>query len=587
MASGWLNHKQLLLVKGIGKTAGDSLSAENDPVVISLMSGLITLDGQGWNPEVAQVKNGGIWADSPLNDGRELLAAAVGNVTEKITVLVTATAYLDVMRALSSLNQMANDCRDYWQTEYQIEPVYLTWEAGCGAGPQYALLYNIEVSPDYLDAPSPAMRVSLSLEREPYWRGIPPGANPKMWSYYVNSAHPQFNKNGASLLSGSDHLIVATLQNKHEWTPAAAGLQLTSISKNYIDVAASQVPGDAPALVEIGIEPSSNEINIITSYIGHTTKPFTATGHDNVTRAQALILNAGDSNGAGNIVKTVVTSETGVKSNNSAVNYYNGVRTVTGADADWTTAAQWGAPTAFTPILQLDREIYRGSFVAFARAFNTSAASPVVTDMRMRLQIGEGSNPSAMMNNIVLPEVQVPLLATNTDFDLTYLGMFSLPLAERSVVSGVGYGRQIQEASNNITITLQQRVDVATANRTFTLIDVVLMPIDEGLMSVIQNAGSTSTQMSLICDNTGYMTRGEGRQVVFSFLRNFADAYITTGGISTESRGQGITLKPNTAQRLYFINSFFVSSGATRRGLMDNFTVRMNIVPRWAGIRDV
>jgi hypothetical protein len=586
MASGWLNHKQLLLVKGIGKTAGDSLSAESDPVVISLMSGLITLDSQGWNPEVAQVKNGGIWADSPLNDGRELLAAAVGNVTEKITVLVAATAYLDVMRALSSLNQMANDCRDYWQTEYQIEPVYLTWEAGCGAGPQYALLYNIEVSPEYLDAPSPTMRVSLSLEREPYWRGIPPGANPNMWSYYVNSAHPQFNKNGASLLSGTDHLIVATLQNKHEWTPAAAGLQLTAISKNYIDIAASQVPGDAPALVEIGIEPSSTEINIITSYIGHTTKPFTATGHDGVTRAQALILNAGDSNGAGNIVKTVVTSETGVKSNNSAVNYYNGVRTVTGIDPDWTTSAMWGGTTAFAAVIRPDKEIYRGTFAVFARAFNTSAVSPVVTDMRMRLQIGEGADPSNNMAYVFLPEVQVPLLGSNSDFDLTYLGMFTLPLSERSVSSGLGYGRQIQEVSSNVMFTLQQRVDVATANRTFTLIDLVLMPIDEGLMSVVQNSIAITTQMSLICDNTGYMTRGEGRQVAFSFLRNFSDAYITTGGIANEARGQGITLKPNTAQRLYFINSFFLSGG-TRRGLMDNFTVRMNIVPRWAGIRDV
>lgn len=132
----WLDHKQLMIIKGIGKTPGDIYSAENDPVIVNLMSGIITLDQNGWSPEIAQVKSGGVWVDSPLSDGRELLAAAAGNVIEKMTVIIADSSYLSVMKALSGLNQMANDCRDYWQTEYQIDPVYLAWWAGCGVGTQ-------------------------------------------------------------------------------------------------------------------------------------------------------------------------------------------------------------------------------------------------------------------------------------------------------------------------------------------------------------------------------------------------------------------------------------------------------------------
>jgi len=316
MANDWLNHKELKIIKGLGRTPGDTNSAENDPVIVNLMGGIITLDD--WTPQVAQVKNGGVWVDSPLSDGRELLAAAAGNVVEKISVIITDGSYLGAMKALSGLNQMANDCRDYWQSEAQFDPVYLAWWAGCGIGTQYALLSNIEVSPDYQGGINPTIRVSIALEREPYWRGIPPGANPKIWSYYVNTAHPQFNYNVASLVSGTDHLIKSIMTNKFEWTAAAYGLQSIPLnvvgqnSQNYIDISASQVPGDAPALVEMGITTDTGVPADI--YIGRTSKRLSGTGHDGIARVSSLILNAGDGNGTGVVVKTAAGAANGVVS---------------------------------------------------------------------------------------------------------------------------------------------------------------------------------------------------------------------------------------------------------------------------------
>ena len=37
VAGTWLDHKQLMIIKGIGKTPGDIYSAESDPVIVNLM----------------------------------------------------------------------------------------------------------------------------------------------------------------------------------------------------------------------------------------------------------------------------------------------------------------------------------------------------------------------------------------------------------------------------------------------------------------------------------------------------------------------------------------------------------------------
>jgi len=591
---GWLSHKELKIIKGLGIIPGDVNSAESSPVVVNLLSGGINLTSDGWSPEIAQVKNGGVWVESPLSDGRELLAAAAGNVIEKMTVIITDSSYLGMMKALSGLNQMAQDCRDYWQTETQIEPVYLAWWAGCGVGTQYALLSNIEVSPDYQDGINPTIIASITLEREPYWRGIPPGANPKQWSYYVNPARPQFNVNGASFVSGTDHLIKSIVTNKFEWTPTAYGLQTTPLvvtgqsSQNYIDINASQVPGDAPALVEMGI---TTDVGVPADiYIGRTSKKLSGRGHDGVTRYNSLILNAGDGNNTGVVTKTAAGAANGVISNGLGFpNYIYGVRTVTGIDAAFVTASQWGSNSGANGV-KLDRQLFRGTYAVFCRCTNQSAAAPVATDMQIRLFVEEFEDNAAnqSINSVTLPSVNPPI--SNPAFQypgLAYMGVLSLPLGNRAVQSPLGYGIQLQEANSNLRISVQLKVDVATANRTFAITDLIFMPIDEGMAQVSLSLSTFSASGAMVIDNTGYYTRGEQKQSAVSYVTN-----ANSGGVSQEIRGQDITLAPKTNQRLYFIADVFHST-ATPTALAyastpsQLITVYLNIVPRWTAIRDV
>jgi len=584
MVSGWLNHRELMIIKGIGKTPGDNYSAENDPVTVNLMSGSITLEQNGWTPEIAQVKNGGVWTDSPLSDGRELLAAAAGNVVEKISINIKDSSYLGVMRAFSGLNQMALDCRDYWQKEYQIDPVYLAWWAGCGVGPQYALLSNIELSPEYLDAGSPTMRVSITAEREPYWRGIPPGANPKLWTFYVNDWRVGSNKALSDLALTSfaggvkGDLVNVTLNNKHEWSPTAYGLQTTPITKNYIDIPANLIPGDAPALCSIASLSTIGSTDIL--YIGKTSKKYSGIGHDGILRATALNLNAGDADSTSAITKTA--GATGVVSNGSAVTTYYGDRTVTGIDANYVTAVSWGGSHLANSV-KLDREFYRGTFAVFVRASNSSV-TPVLTDMKMRVYIEEmEDSTNKEIASMTLPEVYVPIDTVGVVGGiLSYMGVVTLPLSSRSVVSQLGYGRQLQEADSNLHIVVQQQVLVATANRKFDIIDLILMPIDEGLIQVIDNPSVFGIAGFELLDNTGYLTRGQT-------MSNSVGYYTKdiSGGVSLQTLGQDILLSPKVAQRLYFLWSFFSSSVNDRySSTQDALKIGINIVPRWAGIRD-
>lgn len=157
MAYDWLNHKTLRIVKGIGKLPTDTNSAENDPVVFNLLSEPVALTMDGWSPQIAALKSGGVWADSPISDGRSLIAAPVGNVTEKMTFIIADSTFLGVQRHLLALNDMALDCRAFWEGQAQIDPVYLAWWAGCGKGEQYALLYNMDVTTEYLSADKPSL----------------------------------------------------------------------------------------------------------------------------------------------------------------------------------------------------------------------------------------------------------------------------------------------------------------------------------------------------------------------------------------------------------------------------------------------
>lgn len=569
MVAGWLNHKELKIIKGIGKTPTDTLSAEPDPVVVNLMSGTISLEADGWSPAVAAVKNSGVWSDSPLADGRTLLASPVGNVTEKMSIIITDTTYLGVQKQLSNLNLMVSNCRDFWQTNNQVDPVYLMWWASCGVGPQYALLYNIETAVEYLNSPTPSLRVNVSLEREPYWRGLPPGANPKLWTFYVNGQQIGTNKalSDASLMAGTDHLIYSTVGNKSEWSPTAAGAQVTLLSKNYIDIPASSVPGDAPALAEIHVT-NTRVTGMHDLYVGLSTNEFSRANHAGNTKANSLILSAGDADLANGATKTVAAVGTGELSNGSAATYYQGTKALALGDTTYANHFLWGINGS--TLLHLDRHFMRGTYAIFLRA--KAGTDNNTQQARVSIYEIEGLVSG---NSITFPDVQLQFIGAGTTFYNHYVGQITFPLTAREAVSLQGYGTQVRENTSLIQVELSLK-NTSGAARTSTILDLVFMPMDNFLYHVPHPTGNTR----IVVDNTGYFTHGKPEPIALG-----SENTNTLVGNSLELRGAPPVLMPRVAQRLYFLETNY-ESPSHNSAPDEVITVRANIIPRWSGIRD-
>lgn len=577
MVAGWLNHKQLQIIKGIGKTATDTKSAELDPVVVNLLSGPIVLED--WSPQLPAVKNSGVWSDSPLTDGRQLLSAAVGNVIEKMSVNITDASYLGVMKQLHGLNQMAQDCRDFWQSQYQIEPVYLMWYAGCGAGAQYALLYNIEIAPEYMDSPSPAIRVSITLEREPYWRGLPPGANPKLWTFYARGQQLGTNKaiSDLTLIANSDHLVSQTIQNRCEISPVTF---TTYLSQNFIDVPATSVPGDAPALCCLTIEnPYSvgHGSSPTNTYVGRFTKPtsYQARNGANPTRLPKLALAAGDAtlSTIGGVGTKAIDATRGVLSNGSAVNQYVASYAFGAAAVGKAIALKWD----LTPTGYLDINAMRGTYMVFVRCSNPSG---VATDFTLSLNFNmEIQLPSPIPSTVSMPDVS-SMSVNATYCGLSYVGQVTLPFNERNGISVAGIGTEVNQ-SNSLSVELYI-TKTSTSARTLIISEVLLIPIDEAALQLVSSVPATTNTGINIYDNTGYFGHG---QPVNTGLR-YINAATVPGhsAMDIEPRGD-LTLSPGVNNRLYFLKDDGNIPGTSI--VSDPMTVRVNIVPRWSGIRDV
>lgn len=577
MADGWLKSNELKIIKGVGRVAGDTNSAEQDPVVFNLLDGICTLID--WSPNIASLKNGGVWIDSPLTDGRNLLSAPAANVIEKISISLSSAGYLNVSKAFDLLNKMVSDSHDFWQTESQIEPVYLHWWANCAPGPQYALIYDIQLAVEYRDSTQPTIDIELTIEREPYWRGIPPGANPKLWTFYSRGENFGTAKTASNLnLGNTDALASATLQNRTEWETTGFS---SFISKNFIDIPASAIPGDAPALVQIEASTThtTNTRYAKNVFIWRSTKPTSIKDNNGALIYQANIFNVGDANTNGP-TKTIDATN-GVISNGSNVTRYIATYTVL-ASASPNDLIAFPGTTGF-PNAALN--LNRGNYAVFLRCKQLTGASGDV-QARFRLTAyGSGVTSGLLYTSAY---VNMPFFAAAYAFGLLYLGTITLPVAGRSLSGVDGLGLS-SPAKSGFTSDYGINIDLknnAAANRNVQFLDLILFAYDE---PGIQLNNPSFTNLGTIVndyDNTGYFQHGRPGD----YSKQSNDIAFP------EILGQSLNLIPRVNNRLYFLftsadtttNPTEIYSDPNPTGTaLTGITARVNIVPRWSGIRDV
>jgi len=164
-------------------TDGTTLDSghRNEVSLLRLDNGLCISD---WSMRVAEPKNGGVWADSSLSDGRFLKISKLANVQETLTLTIsdfTADALADDLHRLYSLLEKA---RNWGPSGWSREPVWIEAVGVNETNIRYSLVHDYRTpgagnpfqQPFWQDVLRSSINdFELVLEREPAWRGNYPG----------------------------------------------------------------------------------------------------------------------------------------------------------------------------------------------------------------------------------------------------------------------------------------------------------------------------------------------------------------------------------------------------------------------------
>lgn len=553
-------HAILQIVKGVQKTPGDNFSSEQGLDVIDFLdtTGGFALDA--YEMKIPSLKSSAIYADSPLTDGRTLISGTLGNVTETIRVTLNSGTIIQLAAQLSRLNRFKQDCNDFWDTFHQIEPVYIRHQVAGEPGPRYALLYDIDIAISDPVNPSEPMRdITIVIEREYGWRGIAPGANPKQWTAY--KFDQKFNLASAGLDDDNTHLVSGTVMN---------GVDLTTVTQfaanNALTIPAAKIDGDLPALAFVNADLTTAGTFMGNLFIARDTRPLSmpdSLAGVNQLRRLCIIASAGDL-GVG--VDTTFVNDTGA--NRLISSSASGRRTETTFATVATDAVRWTE--------DVDITTFRGRYMIFARVRQHTGAQ---NDLQYYIT---AQDTTVFFTS---PSVNPLLTGTSgntTSWNLDYLGVITLPANNRSV-SQVNKGAGLNVSNPSVSPTTSSMVRFSlralrlagtTARLCFN--DIVLIPIDESAMYL----GGSQTLNNVVFDNTGYLNHGGTDDVVQGRdLTSLLDYPLTP-----EVRGNWMTLKPGVDNRILVVAKTGNSNLSTANGTM---VIHVDIVPRWAGLRDV
>lgn len=562
----------LMIVKGVAKTPQDSTSAEQGLDSIDL------LDPAGFSCDdyaiqLPNLKNGAVWADSPITDGRTLVSGATGNVTETIRLNLTAGTLVQMAAMLSKLSRFQHDCNDFWDTFGQIEPVYLKHQVEGEPGPRYALLYNIEINLEQpIDPGDPNRTVTLSIEREYGWRGIAPGANPKQWTSYINNT--LLTASNATLQGGTNDLVSASAVNRQEFN----GVN-TFQNTNFVDIPANKLPGNLPPLVTLIVRPTELTTSAVLTnlFIGKSTKPTTLpdrNGTGNLPRYNSFA-------GAAATLQTdaafVADAIMGIA--HPPVSATRRYVSVSFATATNQLRMYWSSTSTFSHV---NVNLLRGRYALFLRGEQNAGAFGNIT-LSVRLTDSGGTFYTS-------PTISPKITVANR-VQLNYLGVVTLPNNDTSMggmngngltvaTRGIGAGKII----NYLSVDLYAARSTGVA--TLRVYDLILIPIDEGavyLQPIAFNSIAAPGIGCMVYDNTGYFVHGK--------TNDYTNARLMDGSgggdneVFTEASG-AFMLSPGVNNRLYLLADTYDNTVIGSETNM-TFTVYANIVPRWSGLRDV
>lgn len=569
----------LQLIKGVpspyslGAPSTDPYDPQ--PLVIDFLTGVWRVkDASGvaaYDPGIAGLKNGGVNVDSPLLDNILPIAAPVGVVTDGLTITSSSdkssktTALSEIMDVLRSASSF------FFDTVYN-EPVYLKVQLAGDAGPRYALIYDF-TSDDVGDMlANEPHEIVFTLVREAYWRWLAPGANPKLYAFGARGLEPGVDYDyqdlslGAPTSGDTAPYFVQAITNSCRFS----GTNILATERNYIDIDAEDVPGDAPALLEVKVT-QNGSYSTQNAWIARKTRQNMDSGSVLATMnhngADAEIVGAGPTN----VTRAYNTDATnGILSDppDGTVQgrYTLRVTYATGAITDNQRIARWDRP--------LNKNLGRVRCLVRARL-----NSGTVTNAQFQIGLGYPSLLSGI--GVLYHEIdEGPVFDLSSNptpsnvaiydagsFDLSFLG--NPPMD----VGGVGS----QEAGYTLALKTVGR-GVVGSNTVVDIIDIILLPYDE---YAVQIPSGGLSALSFYSDTTGYFNRG------LALPRAGAADLGILVPLSVFT-GSAPLLEPNKDARIYVLlgNINDISTPGGTAALAGSISLTANIIPRSRHLRD-
>lgn len=138
---------------------------------------------EAYQPGRPQLKDGGVWRDSPFVNGRQLAYSVKQNVNDAITLQFSYRSHNEIIQAQETLDLMIEKALAYWGTDWQDDPIYIKAQALGETNPRYALIYNMSFDgyqdpfhePYALTGPPPylANGIVLGIERSVWLENAP------------------------------------------------------------------------------------------------------------------------------------------------------------------------------------------------------------------------------------------------------------------------------------------------------------------------------------------------------------------------------------------------------------------------------
>jgi hypothetical protein len=595
----------LRIIKGVSAAPGDTETAELGYTEIISLLGTAGQDGyfldpeQNWQPAYPQLKGGGVYAQSPVVDGRTLVAAADDDVLETFNILVKASSWLAHATLMSRLFRLRDDASLFHTSETQVEPVFIEYRHSAAKAPQYALIKTMEVASnevDYPDANQIAVtRVTLRVMRVGGWHAVVPiGGNPRLYKFWklgwvFGQDYTLDDLRLCQETAGEDDSTYSAIDeevdNRFEWTGGGTSHE-SYLSKNWIDIPADEIPGDLEADAYISVIPSGDSpSNFVKFWVGRYTRPTTYRGRASDENFLAYnILPAGDGVAAfGGGSGTAAVDACGVYCRDDAANQYIVEYTAPVAAGTWQNVLQW-----YPNNQPMNIASWRGTWAAFLRCQQINGAQD---DMQARLVIEQGY-ALGYGGRVTLDPQVMPYwspLASCVEFPVMYLGQFTLPLDNEHLQGGFGRGAEIRDDGGDAVWLSVETLNTKTATRDLEFLDLILMPMSEvfGCFTAENSIlGHVSANSFNIMDTTGYAMHGKegmyasvngGNETPYWFM-------------PIEWRGPALRLKPGVNNRLYFLFQHYSAGGGPAENISlasAQCTVRVAVVPRYSGIIDV